>query len=503
MQRRAWLKTALGAVISGAPAILRGSGRAPVDKPNLLFLWTDEQRADTFAVYGNRTYRVPALNRLAAASVSFERCYVTQPICAPNRASVLTGLWPHVSGVTANNISLPDQTPTFPQLLSDSSYQTAYMGKWHLGDEIFPQHGFQDWVSIEDAYHRYYSPDRDPEARSSYHDFLVNHGYQPDPVSRRFSRDFAARLPAEHCKATFLANCASRFILRNRHQPWILYLNFLEPHMPFTGPFNDLHSGREAPVPDNYPGLPVEKEPELYHHFRRSLLRKGFGGQDLTTRAGWQRLNRNYAGLCSLVDRAVGRILWTLEASGQTRNTIVVYTSDHGEMMGSHSLLGKQVLYEESIRVPLLIRVPFRQNRPAIIKQPVSHIDLVPTLLELMTSKSGPSLPGQSLVPLLRAEPIPQDHVFIEWHAAAAVVEAVVKRLSSGPNARAVISSAGWKLGIYDTDNDLLFHRKRDPLEIQNLRYRGGARAIMTPLLKKLEAWQRETRDEMALPPMG
>ena len=189
----------------------------------------------------------------------------------------------------------------------------------------------------------------------------------------------------------------------------------------------------------------------------------------------------------------------TLEASGQGDNTLVVFTSDHGEMMGSHSLIGKQVLYEESIRVPLLIRAPFRHTRPGVIEQPVSHIDLVPTLLELMGSKSRPSLPGQSLVPLLQGERVPQDHVFIQWHSAATVVEAVVKRLSGAPNARAVISPEGWKLGIHDSDNDLLFHRERDP----NFRYRQEAGAIMGPLLKKLEAWQRETGDRMALPEMG
>ena len=153
----------------------------------------------------------------------------------------------------------------------------------------------------------------------------------------------------------------------------------------------------------------------------------------------------------------------TLEASGQGDNTLVVFTSDHGEMMGSHSLIGKQVLYEESIRVPLLIRAPFRHTRPGVIEQPVSHIDLVPTLLELMGSKSRPALPGQSLVPLLQGERVPQDHVFIQWHSAATVVEALVKRLSGAPNARAVISPEGWKLGIHDSDNDLLFHRERDP----------------------------------------
>ncbi len=126
-----------------APAVLRGMRRRPGDKPNLLFLWTDEQRADTLAVNGNTTYRVPALNGLAAESVSFSRCYDTQPVCTPARCSVMTGMWPHNARMTTNNLTLPQDARTLPELLNDPSYRTAYTGKWHLGDELFAQHGFE------------------------------------------------------------------------------------------------------------------------------------------------------------------------------------------------------------------------------------------------------------------------------------------------------------------------------------------------------------------------
>ncbi len=143
--------------LAGAPAILRAACRAG-DKPNLLFLWTDEQRADTLAAYGNPRFHMPSLNRLADQSIVLERCYDTQPVCTPARFSVLTGQWPHASGCITNNIALRRQTKTLPKLLGDAAYHTAYMGKWHLGDEIFAQHGFQQWVSVEDyIYDKYYS----------------------------------------------------------------------------------------------------------------------------------------------------------------------------------------------------------------------------------------------------------------------------------------------------------------------------------------------------------
>ena len=163
-------------------------------RPNLLFLFTDEQRADTMAAYGNAKVETPNLDRLARESVVFEKCYVTQPVCTPSRSSILTGLWPHTNGCTRNNVPLPEETPCLPEMTS--GYRTAYFGKWHLGDEIFAQHGFEHWVSIEDMYARYYREKRDRNARSSYHHWLVAKGYGPQGAeganpgvfSRRFSR---------------------------------------------------------------------------------------------------------------------------------------------------------------------------------------------------------------------------------------------------------------------------------------------------------------------------
>lgn len=473
-----------------APAVLRGgAARQPGDKPNLLFLWTDQQRADTLAVNGNHRFHMPNLNALAGRSIAFGRCYDTQPVCTPARSSVMTGLWPHTNGCITNNIALRPDTRTMPELLNDAAYRTGYIGKWHLGDEVFAQHGFQEWVSIEDIYTGHFSPGRDQNARSSYHHFLAQLGYKPDSSEGKFSRGFAVRRRIDHCKPAFMAAESSRFILNHRAEPWMLYVNFLEPHTPFFGPLNDLHSEEEAPVPANYPGLPVEREPERYQRTRREQHKNGNEGQDLKTRAGWQRLNRNYAGLCAQVDLAVGQILDALEVSGQANNTIIVFTSDHGEMMGSHSLYAKGVLYEEAVRVPLLLHVPYRQNRKIWVEHPVSHIDLAPTLLGLLGSKAGEGLPGESLLAYAGAGKRREDHVYIEWHTPP-----------GGPNARAVVSPEGWKLGLYDKDNCLLFNRHDDPLEMRNLYYRPEGAAAARKLRGKIEDWQRRTADRQMLP---
>jgi arylsulfatase A-like enzyme len=461
-----------------ATPLLRGSGRRPGDKPNLLFILPDEWRADTLAVYGNNRYRVPTLNRLASQSIVFDRAYTAQPVCTPNRGTLMTGLWPHTHGCITNGQILRSDVRAFPELLNDSSYRTAYMGKWHLGDEQFPQHGFEEWVSIED--YKNWSPGREKSTRSSYSNFLARLGYKPTH-GNTFHRGYTVQLPLEHLKSTFVADEATRFILKNRHQPWILYAGFLEPHAPHHGPFNDLHSESEAPLPANYPGIPVEREPESYlesrkdghidHYYNLYKL----PGHQAKTSEDLQRLNRNYAGLCSQVDLAVSRILWALEVSGASDNTIIAFTSDHGSMMGSHSLIGKAVLYEESIRVPLFIYAPFRQKSLLRYHHPVSHIDVVPTLLELMGHSPQDSLEGESLLPALSGKKRREDHVFIEWNEPP-----------KGPNARAVITPDGWKLGVYDSGNNILFHRPSDPLEMHNLYYQPTHRETVARLRKKL-----------------
>ncbi|MFW5798293.1 MAG: sulfatase, partial [Planctomycetota bacterium] len=352
-------------------------------QPNLLFIFTDEQRADTMGAYGNRVIRTPNLDRLASGGVVFERAYVTQSVCTPSRASIMTGLYPHNHGCLHNNIPLPEGVPTLVELADFSDYTTCYNGKWHLGDEVFCQHGFDQWISIEDAYRGYYSARRDRDTHSSYHHWLVDHGLTPPRVGHDgfdgWSRGDAAALPERFCKPTFQAERAEAFLRDNRDNPFVLYVNFLEPHMPFTGPRDDMYGRDEVELPSTLNRRPDERTPlrarafPYMPHFRKFLPGE-------PTEAQWRDLVARYWGLVSQVDTAVGRILSTLAECGLEENTIVVFTSDHGDMMGNHGLVTKCQQYEEAVRVPLLMRGPgIRLGR---IAEPVGQVDLVPTLLE-------------------------------------------------------------------------------------------------------------------------
>ena len=473
-------------------------------KPNLLFIWTDEQQYFTMKAYGNEVIQTPNLDRLASASFVFEKAYVTQPVCSPDRASVMTGLYPHTHGIVANNIPLPEQSRTLPELIDDPDYNTAYMGKWHLGDEIFAQRGFKTWVSIEDNYIPYYGPDRDREARSDYHHWLVEKGYQPDERNR-FSRSFAARLPLEHCKPKFLESKAIEFLESNSENPFILYINFLEPHMPFFGPLDSLYSPDEVILPGNFNDVSSADDP-LSHRLKREGDKRRYG----STEADFRELIAKYWGLVTQVDMSVGAILDKLESLGLSENTIVVFTSDHGDMMGAHRMVAKGVMYEESVRIPFLLKDPRMNSSQRNISERVSQVDIVPTLLDLMDREIPENLEGKSLVPFLLEDNFPAEDIFIEWNshmdyrvrdwAKKDPMEADSLQRAANPSIRTIISKEGWKLSLSNRDKSQLFDLNKDPLEIENLYYKDEYKQTINELAGRIKDWQQATNDTLFIP---
>jgi arylsulfatase A-like enzyme len=501
-KRREFLKT----VAASAVGINLIGCSKQAKKPNLLFLWTDEQRADTMQVYGNHKIHAPNFNKLAQDSMVFRNAYVSQPVCTPARSTVMTGLWPHMNSCTENNIALPEEIPCLPEIVNDLEYRSGYFGKWHLGDEIFAQHGFEEWMSIEDGYWRYFREDKDINQKSNYHHFLEDLGYKPDTSRGTFSRGFAARLPLEHCKPKFLENQACEFLRRHRDEPFMLYVNFLEPHMPFYGPLDNEHDPEEIDLPINFNDPLDEDEPIAYRRKREDLLKEGYGEYDFKREGDWRRLIANYWGLVTQVDLSIGKILKTLDDLGLSDNTIVVFTSDHGDMMGSHHLIAKTVMYEEAVKVPWLIRSPQLNRGQKIIESPVSHIDMVPTLLDLMDIKPDTHLPGQSLTPLIKNEETRARDVFIQWHPAGNLAKGrnpagkIKKPETTSKNStRTVVTREGWKLCLRDRDKNQLYNLDKDPGEATNLYYRDENKEIITKLANKIFNWQEKVNDNLKL----
>ena len=492
-----------------------------MSRRNLVFIMSDQQRRDSMGCYGSGWAQTPNLDALASSGYLFENAYVTQPVCTPARASIMTGLYPHTAGPVVNKLPLSPDVPVLAEMVSDE-YVCGYIGKWHLGDDVIKQHGFDVWTSTEDYHRGFYTRREHRRVLSDYHHHLVANGFEPDSEvagDMTFSPDARARLPEEFQMASFLAERAEQFIDDHRDRPFVLYVSTFEPHSPYDGPFDQQYDPDLLPV-----GPAFLKRPEgaalvnrvradyfmQYLHagditgdpYMRDTLAPG---HDLSTEAGWRRLRAQYYGNVTLVDRMVGRITSALERAGVSDDTAVVFTTEHGDMLGDHGMLEKRSFYEESSRVPLLMRVPWLSSGRGSVDGSVGHVDLVPTLLDLLDEPMPSRLEGRSLVPVLRGEEtLDENDVFIEWNGTSATLpdrflgSEAINRMLALPY-RSVVSDR-WKLNLCAGDQGELFDLRADPYEQTNLFDDPAQRDRVRDMAARIRMWQYETGDSAPLP---
>jgi arylsulfatase len=468
-------------------------------QPNLLVFFPDQQRADTIACYGAREAYAPNLSKLASQSVIFQYAYVTQAICAPSRSSLLTGTWPHANGCTRNNIPLEKRFRCLPEMIGNSDYRSAYMGKWHLGDELSAQHGFEEWVSIIDFKASFRGGGRQKNI-SDYSRFLLSKGLQPDDRKKGiFTHRFAAALPLELSRAKFLETKACDFLERRRREPFVLFVALFEPHPPYNGPLNDVHPLDQVepePTADHIFGEDMPLRYRLRQEFYDSKNKSGASPDD------YLRTKQKYLGLVTQADLSIGAILAKLENLGLADNTIVVHTSDHGDMLGAHRLFGKEVLFQQAARVPYLVRLP-DQRRALSISQPASHIDFVPTMLDLLGRPGHEQCAGKSRAALVRGESVPAEPVFLERAPArraklkqgTTLAKSEEIERAIGESTRAVVSPEGWKLCLRDQDKNELYNLRDDAEERHNLYYAGGHADVIARLTAEIHRWQERVQD--------
>ena len=492
-------------------------------KPNLILFLPDQQRADTLACYGGVKVHAPNLNKLASESVVFERAYVTHPVCTPSRSSLMTGTWPHINGCTRNSVPLDRRFRVFPELMEDRDYQTAYMGKWHLGEEGHGGRGFHEWISTEDparsatatpASLREAAAGRALQAgHGDYTNFLISKGITPDKQNGRFSELANSSLPLDLSRPKFLEKHACDFIEKHQRDSFILVVGFVEPHSPYNGPLNDEHPLNEidldfsATIPESE-NIPLRyrlmrewQEAEAILDRERLPCQLFFG----ITLEEYRSIKQRYLGLVTLVDQSIGAILGCLERCGLADETVVVHTSDHGDSLGAHHLFGKETTFEEATRVPWLIRLP-GQTRSEMISNSVSHIDFVPTLLDLLAQPSHRQCAGKSLLPLIREDTTAPQNVFIEWAPNRTKVKKgtrlarrrMIKRAVE-ESTRAIVSPDGWKLCLRDKDLDELYNLKDDPWERRNLFSERQCAQVITRLTGEIRRWQESANDRLRI----
>ena len=488
---------------------------------NLVFICTDQQRTDTMAAYGNHWIQTPNLNELSTRSFIFENAYVAQTVCSPARATMMTGLYPHSAGVIKNsqphraNSNLKPDVQTIAEMISDD-YLCAYFGKWHLGDDLSRQRGFERWISVEDAHDDDYPNYHDKENRfrkSDYYTFLESKGHVPEgdhEGHKSFTQRQRGSLPEEDAMATFLGDRAADFIREQQDadRPFILYVMMFEPHPPYNGPLNDLYDPESLPVGPNFLRKP-DGNFSLFSRLRADYYMDGDG--EPRSEQEWRALRARYYGNVTLMDRGVGNVLRALDETGQTDDTMVVFTTDHGDSLGDRGMHGKRAFYDEVARVPLLFHVPWISNEERRLSGQFGHVDLVPTILDLLEQETPSNLEGASRAGALRGErTLDDDDVFMQWHGEPPTVHLGDENvhMMAGVPWRSIVSgerlSDGsvrrWKLNLSPGDQCELFDLTNDPWEQTNLFDDPAYRDRVRVLAARIRDWQFRTDDTLPLP---
>ena len=441
---------------------------------------------------GNRTARTPALDALAASGVRFDSAYCANPVCVPARASLLTGLYTHHHGAFNNTTPWPYEHRTVAHHFGRAGYVTGLIGKMHFVDAQthgFDYHlDFNDWFQLLGPKTRLYADELGhPNSGSGQP--------QNDDVQRelgdpwRGEREMdgregnvavgrVSRIPEEYQFESFVARESIRFLKRyGTRQPFFLIASFLKPHDPFmpVERFARMFRPEDMRLPETWGKVDLAKAPA---EVRRSTERNGPTPELNKPEAARRRIALYYASLAQM-DEALGKVMAALRELDLERNTVVVYTSDHGEMLGDLGLWQKFQFYEGSCGVPLLMRAPGVTPAGAVSKMPASHVQVLPTLAELCGVSVPADLDGKGMVEQLRSPATAREAVIYSEYALRT------------RGAKYMIRRGNLKYTFRTHDREELFDLSADPQEMRNLALEVGSRQRAAEMKDALFRWYR------------
>jgi len=426
-------------------------------RPNVLLIFTDQQTASAMSCAGNRWVNTPHMDALARDGVRFISAYCPAPVCGPSRGALVTGQPPHATGVIYNGDPLREDLPTIGSALRKAGYYTAWTGKWHLPESFLREskdtHGF---------HHRPLAKDVPWAALGDQTDFLT-----------AMDAEFFLRWEAG-----------------KQPKPWFLGVSLHNPH---DICYHVMEKGLEYANKDTFPPLPpnFEGDPDEPEALKLRRQNKTYGHELAETkdwdRSRWRAYLHTYSHLTTQVDRAVGQVLKALDAGGWKDNTLVIFTSDHGEGCAAHRWASKLSLYEESANVPLVISYP-GHLRAGTSESLASLLDLLPTICDFASASAPAGLPGGSLRPALEGSgPIDREFVVCELAADKQRLEIHGR----------MVRSAGFKYCAFTPGDpsEQLFDMAADPGETRNLAADPSHRQTLQEHRRMLDEWRRKTGD--------
>ncbi len=362
------------------------------DRPNILLIFTDQQRGDTIHAGGNPVIRTPNLDRLAAEGTRFSSAYTAAPVCVPARCSLITGQYPHNTGCSDNSHPMPDDRPSFMELLTESGYRTHGIGKCHFTPDLFALRGFQTREVQEELTA---SPERD--------DYLVwlreqgvTHLHDPHGVrGEMYYIPQPAQVSPDLHPTNWVGDRSVEWLrTQPKSEPFFLFSSFIHPHPPFAPP-TPWHKLYRAPL------MPLPKRPDsseaLHTYVNKFQNRYKFRDAGVDNNL-MRNIKAYYYACISFIDYQIGRILAALEETNRLDDTLILFHSDHGEFLGDYYCFGKRSMMDATARVPLLARYPDRFDAGEVCDAPVSGVDVMPTVLNAAgVSWSGLPLDGLDL----------------------------------------------------------------------------------------------------------
>ncbi len=450
-------------------------------QPNILLIHVDQHRHDCIGANGHPCAVTPHLDRLAAEGVNFREAFCPSPICTPARTSLLTGVYATQHGCLANRGTeayrpMDPQLRTFSQVLKAGGYWLGYVGKWEVGTPGGPeQFGFDVYVPDKDylAWRRAEGLPPLPAVNGWFGE--VDPGITPEQTALGWGADHVIRLlqgTVEH------------------EQPFFLRWDPREPHLPnvLPEPYASLVDPASIPPWPSFPD-PLDGKPFIQRQQVRTWDLEGW------TWAQWQPMVARYLGEVALIDHQVGRILQALDDLGLAENTLVVYSSDHGDLCGAHGMIDKHyVMYDDVVRVPLLLRWPGRLPAGRVVSRPVTAaLDLAVTFCSVAGLPVPPTFVGRNLLPLaaIDADPEPElelvpEPIFATYHGN-----------QFGLYSQRMVRTPRWKYVWNATAEDELYDLAADPGEITNLAADSAHAATLAELRRTLAAWMASTKDPL------
>jgi arylsulfatase len=461
-----------------------------MEKPNILWICTDQQRFDTLGCYGNKYLRTPNLDRLTEQGVLFEQAYCQSPVCTPSRASFLAGRYPRTTRCRMNGQAVPADEKLISKLLADGGYTCGLAGKLHLS----PCHPSVTPVTerrIDDGFAEFHwSHHPKPEwPTDEYQHWLRSKGKRFETTPLEGSKYVETGMDAEDHQTTWCAEKAICFMEANTNydRPWMFLVDIFNPHHPFDPPRAYLERYLDildqVPLPAYLPGELDNKPAYQRVQQKRGSGKKGFAYSGMTEQ-DHKLLRAAYWAMVDLIDAQVGNMLKALERTGQRDNTIVIFMSDHGELLGDHGMYLKgPFFYDVSIHVPLIVSMPGTVPGGHRISSFVELVDLAPTLLEAAGLPIYPGMQGRSLWSLLtnsRNAVTHREDVYCEYY------DASLKNRRKGAQATMVRTHEHKLVIFHGEDIGELYDLRQDPGEHNNKWADPAYDAVKSELLLKL-----------------